>query len=141
MKINKKDLTICFMTFTGTLFLLWLFLILSASIPNAKIQDNMVKSALVYAQEDAFSYCDGDKMNGIADNYADSIWLNVAWFMGKDNPILSTLDTQYYDGEKYGENIGLYWLFQMSRRSRIRTIPDTGMEPPDVSGFYICSRM
>ena len=83
MKINKKDLTICFMTFTGTLFLLWLFLILSASIPNAKIQDNMVKSALVYAQEDAFSYCDGDKMNGIADNYADSIWLNVAWFMGK----------------------------------------------------------
>lgn len=108
MKINKKDLTICFMTFAGTLFLLWLFLILSASIPNAKIQDNMVKSALVYAQEDAFSYCDGDKMNGIADNYADSIWLNVAWFMGKDNPILSTLDTQYYDGEKYGENIGLY---------------------------------
>ena len=62
MKINKKDLTICFMTFAGTLFLLWLFLILSASIPNAKIQDNMVKSALVYAQEDAFSYCDGENI-------------------------------------------------------------------------------
>lgn len=108
MKFNKKDLAVCFLTFSGTLFLLWLFLILSASIPNAKIQDNMIKSALVYAQEDAFSYCDGSKMNGIADNYADSIWLNVAWFMGEGNPIKSSLDTQYYDGDNYGENVGLY---------------------------------
>ena len=68
----------------------------------------MLKSALAYAQEDAFSYCDGNKMNGVADNYADSIWLNVAWYMGKGNPILSTLDTQYFDGGEYGENIGLY---------------------------------
>lgn len=108
MKITKRELLICFITFIGTLFLSWIFLILSSCIPNAKIQENMLKSALAYAQEDAFSYCDGNKMNGVADNYADSIWLNVAWYMGKGNPILSTLDTQYFDGGEYGENIGLY---------------------------------
>lgn len=108
MKISKKDTAICFWVFAGTVLVSWLFLILSASIPNAKLQDNMIKSALAYAQEDAFSFCDSRKMNGIADNYADSIWLNVAWYMGKGNPFLSTMDTQYYDGGEYGENIGLY---------------------------------
>ncbi len=108
MKISKKDIALCFVVFAGVVLFSWLFLILSASIPNAKLQDNMIKSALTYAQEDAFSYCDGRKMNGIADNYADSIWLNVAWYMGKGNTILSTLDTKYYDGGEYGENIGLY---------------------------------
>lgn len=108
MKISKKDIVLCFVVFAGVVLASWLFLILSASIPNAKLQDNMIKSALAYAQEDAFSYCDGRKMNGIADNYADSIWLNVAWYMGKGNPILSTVDTKYYDGGEYGENIGLY---------------------------------
>ena len=108
MKVTKNDIVLCSVTFIGTLLLSWIFLILSAYIPNAKIQENMLKSALAYAQEDAFSYCDGNKMNGVADNYADSIWLNVAWYMGKRNPILSTLDTQYFDGGEYGENIGLY---------------------------------
>ena len=108
MKISKKDIVVCFVVFAGTVLASWLFLILSASIPNVKLQDNMIKSALAYAQEEAFSYCDGRKMNGISDNYADSIWLNVAWYMGKGNPILSTLDTKYYDGGEYGENIGLY---------------------------------
>lgn len=108
MKITKKEIVICFITFSVTLFLSWLFLIVSAMIPNVKIQENMLKSALTYAQEDAFSYCDGNRLNGVADNYADSIWLNTAWYMGKGNPILSSLNTQYFDGGEYGENIGLY---------------------------------
>ena len=108
MKIRKKDIAGCFVVFAGVILASWLFLILSASIPNAKLQDNMIKSALTYAQEDAFSHRDGRKMNGVADNYADSIWLNVAWYMGKGNPIMSTMQTLYYDGEEYGENIGLY---------------------------------
>lgn len=108
MKITKKEIVICFITFLGTLFLSWLFLIVSAKIPNEKIQENMLKSALTYAQEDAFSFCDGNRLNGVADNYADSIWLNTAWYMGKGNPIFSSLNTQYFDGGEYGENIGLY---------------------------------
>ena len=59
-------------------------------------------------QTEAFAYCDGNKMNGISDNYADSIWLNVAWYMGKENPFFSSIDTKYYDGEEKEEIIGLY---------------------------------
>ena len=108
MRMKRKDIAVCFAVFVGTLLLSWLFLIVSAMIPNAKIQDNMIESALIYAQEEAFPYCDGNKMNGVADNYADSIWLNIAWFMGKDNPVVATVDTKYYDGGAYGENIGFY---------------------------------
>ena len=87
---------------------LWLFLIIAAMIPNQRIQENMKKSAVTIGKANAFAYCDGDKMNGIADNYADSIWVNVAWFMGMGNPIKNSVDTWYYDGENAGENIGLY---------------------------------
>ena len=87
---------------------LWLFLIATAMIPNRYIKENMKKSAAVIGEANAFAYCDGNKMNGIADNYADSIWLNVAWFMGKGNPFVSSIDTRYYDGENQGQNIGLY---------------------------------
>ena len=87
---------------------LWLFLIATAMIPNRYIKENMKKSAAVIGEANAFAYCDGNKMNGIADNYADSIWLNVAWFMGKGNPFVSSIDTRYYAGENQGQNIGLY---------------------------------
>ena len=98
----------CSGVFIGLLAILWLFMILSASVPNSFLQKNMTKSALTIINADAFAYCDGNKLNGIADNYADSIWLNVAWYMGKENPLLSSIDTRYYDGEKQQEKTGLY---------------------------------
>lgn len=94
--------------YTILLGILWLFLMAAAKIPNNLIKENMIKSAVTIGKSDAFAYCDGNKMNGIADNYADSIWLNVAWFMGKGSPVKASLDTWYYDGEQAGENIGLY---------------------------------
>ena len=78
-----KMLIQCFGIFIGLLAILWLFMILSASIPNSFLKKNMVKSALTITQADTFAYCEGNKLSGIADNYADSIWLNVAWYMGK----------------------------------------------------------
>lgn len=107
MKHNKS-----FIQWIGMYFImlggLWLFLIIAAMIPNQRIQENMKKSAVTIGKANAFAYCDGDKMNGIADNYADSIWVNIAWFMGMGNPIKNSVDTWYYDGENAGENIGLY---------------------------------
>ena len=94
--------------FVGILVLLWLFLIAASAIPNKMLKKNMEKSALYYTRSEAFARCDGEKMNGIADNYADSIWVNVAWFLGKGNPVVSSVDTKYYDGEQQGQNIGLY---------------------------------
>ncbi len=98
----------CAGVFCLTLSVSWLFLIIAAAVPNSLIRENMEKSALVYCQVRPFAYEDGEKMNGIADNYADSIWVNVAWYMGKGNPFVSSIDTKYYDGEQQGQNIGLY---------------------------------
>ncbi|MBR5597670.1 MAG: hypothetical protein IKW30_09730 [Lachnospiraceae bacterium] len=107
MKIKNK-----FIRGIGVYFIvlgiMWLGLIITTLIPNHCIQKNMIQSALIIGKSQPFATCDGDKMNGIADNYADSIWLNVAWYMGKGNPFVSSVNTQYYDGEEQGQNIGLY---------------------------------
>ena len=105
---NRKNFIQWIGIYIGMLGIMWLFLILTTMIPNNLIQENMKKSAITIGKSAAFAYCDGDKMNGIADNYADSIWLNVAWYMGTGNPIISSVDTWYYDGEQAGENVGLY---------------------------------
>ena len=94
--------------FAVVLFVLWLLLFLSALIPNDMIRDNMEQSALAYKERTAFEFTSGNKLNSVADHYADSIWLNVSWNMGKDSPIASSICTNYYDGEELGENAGLY---------------------------------
>ncbi|MBQ8403654.1 MAG: hypothetical protein IJX55_04420 [Clostridia bacterium] len=88
--------------------LLWLLLVSASALPNESIRANMEKSALSYADKDAFSFENGKKINSISDNYADTILLNVAWNMGEGNPLTSSLDTKYYDGEEFGESYGLY---------------------------------
>lgn len=99
----------CTAVFCATLLLLWLFQFLSALIPNAAIRDNMEKSVFTYKDCEGFELTDGNKMNSVADNYADSIWLNIAWNLGDENPLVSTIETSYYDGEMLGENAGLYY--------------------------------
>lgn len=92
----------------AVLCILWIFLIATSLIPNEFLKDKFLESAYTIAQTDMFSYHDGSKMNGMADNYADSIWLNVAWYMGKDTPLMASVDTKYYDGGNGGEKEGLY---------------------------------
>lgn len=97
-----------FFVWIGVLGVLWLFLIASAMIPNELIKNNLMKSTYIIAGEELFEYYEGNKLNGIVDNYADSIWLNVAWYMGKDTPISASIDTKYYDGETNEEKEGLF---------------------------------
>lgn len=104
----KKEILRYIGIFVVTLVGLWILLIGTAMIPNKKIQEKMSASAYSYGKTEAFAFCDESKWSGIADNYADSIWLNIAWYMGKGNPVYATLDTKYYDGEERGENYGLY---------------------------------
>lgn len=108
MQINIKRILSYIGVFVATLVGLWLLLIGAATISNNRIKENLEKSAYSYRLVEAFSFSDGEKWNGVADNYADAIWLNIAWFMGKDEPVYATLDTKYYDGEELGENTGLY---------------------------------
>lgn len=104
----KKEILRYIGIFVVTLMGLWLLLIGAAMISNKKIEEKMLTSAYMYGRTEAFAFCDEGKWSGIADNYADSIWLNIAWYMGNGNPVYATLDTKYYDGEERGENYGLY---------------------------------
>ncbi len=106
---RKKLLILHMSVFGGLLTLLWLMLVCAAAIPNHALKDNMERSAGSYREKEAFSFENGRRWNGIADNYADTILLNVSWNMGqRDSPVLGSLDTWYYDGEEMGENVGLY---------------------------------
>lgn len=107
---TKKAKTAGFhiIVFCVLLAALWGMLVIASLIPNGMIRENMEKSALTYKEKDAFSFENHQKWNGISDNYADTILLNISWNMGGGNPLLSSLDTWYYDGEGLGENVGLY---------------------------------
>lgn len=94
--------------FGAVLCLLWGALVLTAMIPNSAIAHHMEESARSYASRDAFEFTKEGQWNSIADHYADAIWLNVAWNMGRGEPLKAVLQTQYYDGGELGESIGLY---------------------------------
>ena len=97
--------TILFICLTAVLYM---FLVCAGAIPNTLIADNMTKSAYTYKDADAFSYERGEWLGGIADNYADSILLNVSYNMGRGNPFITSLDTDYYSGGELGVNAGLF---------------------------------
>lgn len=93
--------------FLMTISVLYLALVSAAIVPNHLINDNMHKSAKSLGKVKAFSFENGDNVNSIADNYADSILLNISYNMGRGSSFVSALDTDYYDGGEYGENYGL----------------------------------
>ncbi|MBQ9921613.1 MAG: hypothetical protein IJO52_05465 [Clostridia bacterium] len=95
--------------FVITLIVLWLMLTASALIPNDAIRSNYEKSVYYYSDKDAFEFTSGKKLSAIADNYADAIWLNVAWNMGEGNPVISSVRTSYHNGGEFGVNSGLYF--------------------------------
>ncbi|MBQ8551317.1 MAG: hypothetical protein IJ428_00725 [Clostridia bacterium] len=103
-----KTAACCIGVFCVTLAALLFMLILSAMIPNSAIQDNMLKSAFSYKDKDAFTFENGAALNAISDNYADTILLQLSMNMGRGAPLVSALDTKYYDGESLGESIGFY---------------------------------
>lgn len=97
-------------SFLAAICILWSALILTTLIPNEKLRDNMLESALLMNGADPFPQKDG--RNTITDNYADIILLNVIWNTDSSAPFVSSLDTKYFDGNDgvtdYGENYGLY---------------------------------
>ena len=108
MKHKLRAAAGCGAVFAATLAVLYLLLMLAAILPNDALRDHMEQSALSYRDAEPYAFRSGGRLNDVGDNYADAIWLNVSWHMGKGNPALSVLNTRYYDGEAYGENAGLY---------------------------------
>ena len=97
-------------SFLAAITVLWSALILTSLVPNEAIKDNLISSALYLNGADPFFQPGG--RNTVTDNYADVILLNVVWNIDSENPVVSSLDTKYYDGNDgvtdYGENYGLY---------------------------------
>ncbi|MGN0578416.1 MAG: hypothetical protein ACI4J4_07340 [Ruminiclostridium sp.] len=97
-------------SFLAAIILLWSALILTALVPNEAIKDNLMSSVLSLNGADPFFQSAG--RNSVTDNYADVILLNVIWNIDSKNPVASSLDTKYYDGNDgvtdNGENYGLY---------------------------------
>ncbi len=105
MKIMKSILRRAGL-FAAVLLALWAALTASAAIPNERIHDNMLSSALYFRDRQAFT--EGAQFRSLQDNYADAILLNVAWNMGEGTPLVSALDSKYCSGGDYGVNWGLY---------------------------------
>lgn len=97
-------------SFLAAIVILWSVLILASLVPNEAIKDNLMNSAVILNGADPFFQSGG--RNTVTDNYADVILLNVIWNVDSENPVVSSLDTKYYDGNDgvtdYGENYGLY---------------------------------
>lgn len=94
--------------FAAVLLALWTALVAAAAIPNERIYDNMLSSTIYYM--DKPPYVNESQLRLVQDNYADVILLNVTWNMGSD-PLVSTLDTAYYDGNDGEEDLGENWGF------------------------------
>ncbi|MGN0650668.1 MAG: hypothetical protein ACI4KM_09555 [Oscillospiraceae bacterium] len=94
--------------FAVVLAALWAALVAAAAIPNERIYDNMSESAMFFKDKAPYVY--ESQLRLIQDNYADVILLNVTWNMGSD-PLVSTLNTAYYDGNDGKEDLGENWGF------------------------------
>lgn len=103
-----KRTAVHILTFVLSLSGLWLLLFLTSMIPRESIRENMLQSALSYKEKDAYAFDETGKLNRVEDNYADAILLNVLWNIDSKDAFVSSLDTKYYDGEEYGESLGLY---------------------------------
>ncbi len=104
-----KKICIHVILFISLILIFWSTLVIGSYIPNERIYDNFVRSAENYRDKEPYTFHSGAKLNSIADNYADSILLNIAWNMGTgDLPFAASLNTRYYNGDNHGENIGLY---------------------------------
>lgn len=97
-----------FAVFAALILSLYLLMVLSATVPNDAIWDNMFRSVQNYIQTDRYQFAEDGKFQNVADNHADQMWLNIAWNMGGDDPYVSALDTGYYNGESYGLPLGFF---------------------------------
>ncbi len=96
--------------FSATLALLILLLVLSCTIPQERIYENSRLSAnyMTKNETDFYSPLLSEK-NFEIHNYADAIWLSIAYSVDSDHPLKSALEGKYYN--EFGDrlyNINFY---------------------------------
>lgn len=75
---------------------------LSAIIPRSAIEKNVKKSAEYYSDKYMFQQMIKDENSTVVHNYADLVWLNIAWFQDSSAPLTSSLNAAFYEG------VGMY---------------------------------
>ncbi len=93
--------------FFGLLAALYALLAASACIPNSALEENMLSSGRYYLSQPVYPSQDGRFLN-ITDNRADQLLVNIAWNMGRGDPLTSVIDSRHYDGGSFSLNTGLY---------------------------------
>ena len=93
--------------FFGLLAALYALLAASACIPNSALEENMLSSGRYYLSQPVYPSQDGRLLN-ITDNRADQLLVNIAWNMGRGDPLTSVIDSRHYDGGSFSLNTGLY---------------------------------
>lgn len=107
MKIKRRHM-VYIAAFGALLLLLYLLLVFTALIPNASISANMRQSASHYATAEHYAFSENGLFRNITDNHADRMWMNIGWNMGFGNPLLSVLETDYYDSPDHSPGMNLF---------------------------------
>ena len=94
-------------TFSLTVALLTVLLVLSAMIPKSAIRENVLESARFLCDGPLF----GTAVEGVEgsriDRYADSILLGIAWQYDGERPLGSVMESSYYYTDDQNENQNL----------------------------------
>ena len=104
----RRQVFVYIAVFAALLLSLYLLTVLFAALPNAAIQNNMRRSARYFVNADPYAFSEDGLYQNITDNYADQIWTNIGWNMGRGNPFRTTLDTRYTDAEQFDGSAGLH---------------------------------
>ena len=83
-------------------------LIFVAKIPQAKIADNMRKSAIYLCEKEVFFHAIEGVPSTMIDRYADSILLAIAYQYDSEAPLSSVAWSSYYANPLENENENLY---------------------------------
>ena len=83
-------------------------LIASASIPKAKIKENVYQSAQFFCDAKIFDAKIQGVSSSILDRYADTILVAIAYQYDSENPLESIIWSSYFNVPTENENINLY---------------------------------
>ncbi len=124
-KIKKTDIIRCIkcvIPSVAILCILWVVFIfaitLCAAIPKSLIEGNVKKCADYYANKYMFQQMTKDENSTIVHNYADLVWINIAWSQDSEHPFVTALEAPFYEGKEMYKS-----------ESLIRTV--YGSEAPD----------
>lgn len=82
--------------------ILWLLFLISmtlcAMIPKSAVEKNIKKSADYYSNKYMFQQMTKDENSTIVHNYADLVWLNIAWSQDCEKPFVSAINSAFYEG-------------------------------------------